>query len=87
MNLFKELSTNEKYIVRLKVATRKYDVIDGYIKIIIDTKEEKEVIIKEDDKSDYCSGEFSVWEPIHKNIEMQLQNTKKRLLYKDIGTV
>lgn len=84
MNLFKELSTEEKYIVRLKVATRKYEVINNYVKIIINAKEEKEVIIKEEDKSDYCSGEFSVWEPIHKNIEMQLQNTKKGCFIKTL---
>lgn len=31
MVLFKNLSTAEKYMTRLKMATRKYEVIDNYI--------------------------------------------------------
>ena len=42
---FKELSTEEKYIVRLKVATRKYDVINNYIKIVINEKVNKDIML------------------------------------------
>ena len=72
---FKELSTEEKYIVRLKVATRKYDVINNYIKIVINEKVNKDIILEEEDKYDYCSGKFSVWESIHKNVEDCLDNS------------
>lgn len=74
--LFEELSTNEKYNVRLKIATRKYNVFDGYIIVNINLKEPKNVKILEKDKQKFCS-EFSVWEPIYKKLEAQLQETEE----------
>lgn len=74
MVLFKNLSTAEKYMARLKVATRKYEVIDNYIKISINKKNEKDVILREEDRYEYCKGTFSVYEPIHENVEAYLDN-------------
>ena len=72
--LFKDLTTEEKFSVRLKIATRKYDVFDGYIIVSINLGEQKDVHIFEKDMSEFCGGEFSAWEPIYKNIEIQLQS-------------
>lgn len=71
---FKDLTTEERFSVRLKIATRKYDVFDGYIIVSINLGERKDVQISEEDMSEFCAGEFSAWEPIYKNLEAQLQN-------------
>jgi len=72
---FEELTTNEKYITRLKIATRKYRVFDGYAIVSINLGKAKDVYISEKNKLDFC-GEFSVWEPIYKKLENQLQEAK-----------
>lgn len=71
--LFENLTADEKYSVRLKIATRKYDVYEQNIIVYINLGERKEVQISKYNSSDFCNLEFSVWEPIYKVVEKQLQ--------------
>lgn len=58
MYLYSELSVEEQYRVKLKIATRKYEIIDAGIKVNINNGKRKDVLIKEEDKTDYCRGIF-----------------------------
>ena len=42
-------------------------------KIVINEKVNKDIILEEEDKYDYCSGKISVWESIHKNVQMHIK--------------
>lgn len=74
--LFRELALNEKYLVQLKMATRKYEVSNSNVKVHIDLGTEKEVVISEKDRNEYC--DISCWldEPIYNNLKRQLLNAK-----------
>lgn len=70
---YNDLTTDEKYSVRLKIATRKYEVHEQSIIVCIDLGERKVVEISKENSTEFRDLEFSVWEPIYKKVEKQLQ--------------
>lgn len=70
---FDKLTTEEKYSVRLKIATGKYEVLNDRIVVKINLDEEKDVEITSRDKRE-LSIDFTCWESIYKGILKEIQN-------------
>lgn len=70
---FDKLTTEEKYSVRLKIATGKYEVLNDRIVVKINLDEEKDVEITNRDKSD-LSIDFTCWESIYQGILKEIQS-------------